>query len=132
MSPPALSRLELELVAVPRHTTARLLALNLLSGLRPTTSPVPALFASTITTSPQTSGTARVKMPGAGKQPEEIQRQIRELLEAGFDPTTIHRRLKVGRSSIYRMKRCLQRHGTVGEMRPLKGEMCANVDRVDI
>ena len=35
-----------------------------------------------------------------------------ELLEAGFDPTTIHRRLKVGRSSIYRMKRCLQQHGT--------------------
>ncbi|KAK3686842.1 hypothetical protein LTR37_019394 [Vermiconidia calcicola] len=51
-------------------------------------------------------------MPGAGKQSLEIQEQIRELLEAGFDPTTIHRRLKVGRSSIYRMKRCLQAHGT--------------------
>ena len=31
---------------------------------------------------------------------------------AGIDPTTIHRRLKVGRSSIYRMKRSLQQHGT--------------------
>jgi transposase len=51
-------------------------------------------------------------MPGAGKQPPEIQDQIKELLEAGFDPTTIHRRLKVGRSSIYRMKRCLEQHGT--------------------
>jgi transposase len=51
-------------------------------------------------------------MPGAGKQPVEIQEQIKELLEAGFDPTTIHRKLKVGRSSIYRMKRCLQQHGT--------------------
>ncbi|KAK5137449.1 hypothetical protein LTR08_008427 [Meristemomyces frigidus] len=51
-------------------------------------------------------------MPGAGKQPPEVQQQIRELLEAGFDPTTIHRRLKVGRSSIYRMKRCLTQHGT--------------------
>jgi len=51
-------------------------------------------------------------MPGAGKQSVEIQAQIKELLEAGFDPTTIHRRLKVGRSSIYRMKRCLQQHGT--------------------
>lgn len=52
------------------------------------------------------------KMPGAGKQPPEVQENIKELLEAGFDPTTIHRRLKVGRSSIYRMKRCLQQHGT--------------------
>lgn len=52
-------------------------------------------------------------MPGAGKQSPETQKQIKELLEAGFDPTTIHRRLKVGRSSIYRMKRSLQRHGTV-------------------
>ena len=51
-------------------------------------------------------------MPGSGKQPPEVQDQIRELLEAGFDPTTIHRKLKVGRSSIYRMKRCLQQHGT--------------------
>ncbi|KAK5169556.1 uncharacterized protein LTR77_005532 [Saxophila tyrrhenica] len=51
-------------------------------------------------------------MPGAGRKTPEIQQQIKELLEAGFDPTTIHRRLKVGRSSIYRMKRCLQRHGT--------------------
>ncbi|KAF2771179.1 hypothetical protein EJ03DRAFT_325632 [Teratosphaeria nubilosa] len=51
-------------------------------------------------------------MPGAGKQPEAIQTQIKELLEAGFDPTTIHRKLKVGRSSIYRMKRNLQQHGT--------------------
>ncbi|CAK4030526.1 uncharacterized protein RCC_02295 [Lecanosticta acicola] len=51
-------------------------------------------------------------MPGYGKQSPEIQEQIKELLEAGFDPTTIHRRLKVGRSSIYRMKRCLQQHGT--------------------
>ncbi|SMY20908.1 unnamed protein product [Zymoseptoria tritici ST99CH_1A5] len=51
-------------------------------------------------------------MPGAGKQPPQIQDQIKELLEAGFDPTTIHRRLKVGRSSIYRMKRCLEQHGT--------------------
>ncbi|GAB1733312.1 hypothetical protein NU195Hw_g5575t1 [Hortaea werneckii] len=51
-------------------------------------------------------------MPGAGKQPPEVQQQIKELLEAGFDPTTIHRRLKVGRSSIYRMKRCLATHGT--------------------
>ncbi|KAH9810065.1 hypothetical protein Tdes44962_MAKER01036 [Teratosphaeria destructans] len=51
-------------------------------------------------------------MPGAGKQPEAIQVQIKELLEAGFDPTTIHRKLKVGRSSIYRMKRNLQQHGT--------------------
>ena len=51
-------------------------------------------------------------MPGAGKQSPQVQEHIRELLEAGFDPTTIHRRLKVGRSSIYRMKRCLQQHGT--------------------
>ena len=51
-------------------------------------------------------------MPGAGKQPAEVQEHIKELLEAGFDPTTIHRKLKVGRSSIYRMKRCLQQHGT--------------------
>ncbi|WPG99257.1 Hypothetical protein R9X50_00206800 [Acrodontium crateriforme] len=51
-------------------------------------------------------------MPGAGKQSTEVQDQIKHLLEAGFDPTTIHRRLKVGRSSIYRMKRCLQEHGT--------------------
>ncbi|KAK0874793.1 hypothetical protein LTR87_011347 [Friedmanniomyces endolithicus] len=51
-------------------------------------------------------------MPGAGKQAPEVQAQIKELLEAGFDPTTIHRKLKVGRSSIYRMKRCLQQHGT--------------------
>ncbi|KAK4570438.1 hypothetical protein LTR86_002518 [Recurvomyces mirabilis] len=51
-------------------------------------------------------------MPGAGKQPPEVQARIRELLEAGFDPTTIHRKLKVGRSSIYRMKRSLQQHGT--------------------
>jgi transposase len=51
-------------------------------------------------------------MPGAGKQPPEVQEQIKELLEAGFDPTTIHRRLKVGRSSIYRMKRSLEQHGT--------------------
>ena len=51
-------------------------------------------------------------MPGAGKQPPQVQDHIKELLEAGFDPTTIHRRLKVGRSSIYRMKRCLQQHGT--------------------
>lgn len=51
-------------------------------------------------------------MPGSGKQAPEVQAQIKELLEAGFDPTTIHRRLKVGRSSIYRMKRCLQQHGT--------------------
>lgn len=51
-------------------------------------------------------------MPGSGKQSVEIQEQIKELLEAGFDPTTIHRKLKVGRSSIYRMKRCLQQHGT--------------------
>jgi hypothetical protein len=55
---------------------------------------------------------AAVAMPGAGKQPPEVQEHIKELLEAGFDPTTIHRRLKVGRSSIYRMKRCLQQHGT--------------------
>lgn len=53
-----------------------------------------------------------VTMPGSGKQSVEIQEQIKELLEAGFDPTTIHRKLKVGRSSIYRMKRCLQQHGT--------------------
>ncbi|KXS93885.1 hypothetical protein AC578_1688 [Pseudocercospora eumusae] len=51
-------------------------------------------------------------MPGSGKQSPEVQEQIKELLEAGFDPTTIHRKLKVGRSSIYRMKRCLQQHGT--------------------
>lgn len=51
-------------------------------------------------------------MPGAGKQTLETQASIKELLEAGFDPTTIHRKLKVGRSSIYRMKRCLQKHGT--------------------
>ncbi|TKA71577.1 hypothetical protein B0A55_07668 [Friedmanniomyces simplex] len=51
-------------------------------------------------------------MPGAGKQAPEVQAQIKELLEAGFDPTTIHRKLKVGRSSIYRMKRCLQQHGS--------------------
>ncbi|GIZ37676.1 hypothetical protein CKM354_000111700 [Cercospora kikuchii] len=51
-------------------------------------------------------------MPGSGKQSVEVQEQIKELLEAGFDPTTIHRKLKVGRSSIYRMKRCLQQHGT--------------------
>lgn len=54
----------------------------------------------------------RHTMAGAGKQPPEVQEHIKELLEAGFDPTTIHRRLKVGRSSIYRMKRCLQQHGT--------------------
>ena len=53
-----------------------------------------------------------LSMPGAGKQSPEVQAQIKELLEAGFDPTTIHRRLKVGRSSIYRMKRCLEQHGT--------------------
>jgi DNA invertase Pin-like site-specific DNA recombinase len=58
-------------------------------------------------------------MPGAGKQPPEIQEQVRTLLEAGFDPTTIHRRLKIGRSSIYRMKRCLQQHGTVCHRRSL-------------
>lgn len=51
-------------------------------------------------------------MPGSGKQNADVQRQIIEFLEAGIDPTTIHRRLKVGRSSIYRMKRCLQQHGT--------------------
>lgn len=51
-------------------------------------------------------------MPGSGKQSAEIQQQIVEFLEAGIDPTTIHRRLKVGRSSIYRMKRSLQQHGT--------------------
>ncbi|KAK5680626.1 hypothetical protein LTS10_007559 [Elasticomyces elasticus] len=51
-------------------------------------------------------------MPGAGKQAPEVQAKIRELLEAGFDPTTIHKKLKVGRSSIYRMKRCLEEHGT--------------------
>ncbi|KAK5741524.1 hypothetical protein LTR17_003962 [Elasticomyces elasticus] len=51
-------------------------------------------------------------MPGAGKQAPEVQARIRELLEAGFDPTTIHKKLKVGRSSIYRMKRCLEEHGT--------------------
>jgi hypothetical protein len=51
-------------------------------------------------------------MPGSGKQSNEVQAQIKELLEAGFDPTTIHRRLKVGRSSIYRMKRCLELHGS--------------------
>lgn len=51
-------------------------------------------------------------MPGSGKQSAEVQQQIIEFLEAGIDPTTIHRRLKVGRSSIYRMKRCLQQHGT--------------------
>ncbi|EMC92741.1 hypothetical protein BAUCODRAFT_27090 [Baudoinia panamericana UAMH 10762] len=51
-------------------------------------------------------------MAGSGKQPPEVQARIRELLEAGFDPTTIHRKLKVGRSSIYRMKRCLQQYGS--------------------
>ena len=51
-------------------------------------------------------------MPGSGKQTAHVQQQIIEFLEAGIDPTTIHRRLKVGRSSIYRMKRCLQQHGT--------------------
>jgi transposase len=51
-------------------------------------------------------------MPSSGKQTPEIQEQIKALLEAGFDPTTIHRKLKVGRSSIYRMKRCLQQYGT--------------------
>lgn len=51
-------------------------------------------------------------MPGAGKQSADVQKKIIEFLEAGIDPTTIHRRLKVGRSSIYRMKRCLQQHGT--------------------
>jgi hypothetical protein len=51
-------------------------------------------------------------MPGSGKQSAHVQQQIVEFLEAGIDPTTIHRRLKVGRSSIYRMKRCLQQHGT--------------------
>ena len=59
-----------------------------------------------------TNTTCQHNMPGAGKQPPEVQEHIKELLEAGFDPTTIHRRLKVGRSSIYRMKRCLQQHGT--------------------
>lgn len=53
-----------------------------------------------------------ITMPGSGKQSEEVQQQIVEFLEAGIDPTTIHRRLKVGRSSIYRMKRSLQQHGT--------------------
>lgn len=53
-----------------------------------------------------------VAMPGSGKQNADVQKQIIEFLEAGIDPTTIHRRLKVGRSSIYRMKRCLQQHGT--------------------
>lgn len=51
-------------------------------------------------------------MPGSGKQSANVQQQIIEFLEAGIDPTTIHRRLKVGRSSIYRMKRSLQQHGT--------------------
>lgn len=51
-------------------------------------------------------------MPGSGKQSPEVQAQIIEFLEAGIDPTTIHRRLKVGRSSVYRMKRCLEQHGT--------------------
>jgi hypothetical protein len=51
-------------------------------------------------------------MPGSGKQSAQVQQQIIEFLEAGIDPTTIHRRLKVGRSSIYRIKRCLQQHGT--------------------
>jgi transposase len=51
-------------------------------------------------------------MPGSGKQSADVQQQIIEFLEAGIDPTTIHRRLKVGRSSIYRMKRSLQQHGT--------------------
>ena len=60
-------------------------------------------------------------MPGAGKQTPEMQERIRELLEAGFDPTAIHRKLKVGRSSIYRMKRNLQRHGTVSKTNGLIG-----------
>lgn len=67
---------------------------------------------------PSTTGTIcttayiAVAMPGSGKQSADVQQQIIEFLEAGIDPTTIHRRLKVGRSSIYRMKRCLQQHGT--------------------
>jgi hypothetical protein len=56
--------------------------------------------------------TSTAAMPGSGKQTAPVQQQIIEFLEAGIDPTTIHRRLKVGRSSIYRMKRCLQQHGT--------------------
>jgi hypothetical protein len=51
-------------------------------------------------------------MAGSGKQSADVQQQIIEFLEAGIDPTTIHRRLKVGRSSIYRMKRSLAQHGT--------------------
>ncbi|KAF2725008.1 hypothetical protein K431DRAFT_343475 [Polychaeton citri CBS 116435] len=51
-------------------------------------------------------------MPGSGKQPQHVQEQIQDLLKAGFDPTAIHKRLKVGRSSIYRMKRSLQQYGT--------------------
>ncbi|QIW95067.1 hypothetical protein AMS68_000585 [Peltaster fructicola] len=51
-------------------------------------------------------------MPGSGKQTPEVQSKIVEFLEAGIDPTTIHKRLKVGRSSVYRMKRCLQQYGT--------------------
>lgn len=51
-------------------------------------------------------------MPGAGKQAQDVQDQIRELLQAGVDPTTIHRRLNVGRSSVYRMRRSIAQHGT--------------------
>ena len=51
-------------------------------------------------------------MPDSGKQSAQVQQQVIEFMKAGIDPTIIHRRLKVGRSSIYRMKRCLQQHGT--------------------
>lgn len=51
-------------------------------------------------------------MPGSGKQPQHVQEHVQELLKAGFDPTTIHKRLKVGRSSVYRMKKSLQQYGT--------------------
>jgi len=65
-----------------------------------------------VVTISRTAGLHFPAMPGSGKQSDEVQQQIVEFLEAGIDPTTIHRRLKVGRSSIYRMKRCLQQHGT--------------------
>ena len=87
------------------------------SAVPPPTSPplppVPHLFAPSLTSTKNHWDPYHLgKMPGAGKQSPQVQEHIKELLEAGFDPTTIHRKLKVGRSSIYRMKRCLQQHGT--------------------
>lgn len=48
----------------------------------------------------------------AGQQPKEVTDKVKELLDEGFEPGPISKRLNIGRSAVYRMTTNIALYGT--------------------